>query len=248
VADADGDGVAEVFIGSEDGSLYSLSGKDGAVRWRYPTGWAVTGSPLVGDLERRGRSLVLAGSDDGHLYCLDAARGELLWRWATGAPVTATCAVADVAGDQALEVLFGSDNLYCLSSQGLLLWSHQDGRRFLNSPVVADLEGFGRASVIAGSDDLLCLDASTGELRWEWDFPDQSLFDPLLADLRNDGTLDLLVSSTDGYLWCFSPLPGAARQLPLWIRSRADAQNTGSIARGLAYAASRGLSPTPGSG
>lgn len=243
--DVDGEGIREVFLGCDDGFVYCVSGRDGAVRWRFLTGWAVTGSPLVGDLERKGRHLVLVGSDDGYLYCLDAVAGHMLWRWRTGAPVTGACAVADVAGDQALEVLFGSDNLYCLSSQGMLLWTHEDGRRFVTSPVVADLEGFGRASVIAGSDDLLCLDASTGEERWQWTFRDESLFDPLLVDLGNDGTLEVIVSSTDGYLWCFTPLPGTPRQVPLWIRSRANTQNTGNIPDGLAYAASRGLAVLP---
>ena len=51
-----------VYVGSNDGHMYALSSKDGALRWKFKTKDSVESSPTV----HGGR--VYFGSNDGNLY------------------------------------------------------------------------------------------------------------------------------------------------------------------------------------
>jgi outer membrane protein assembly factor BamB len=71
VADLDGDGGAEVIAGFEDGSLYVVDARDGALRWRFRTGREeIEASPAVADVDGDGMSEVFVAGHDRHLFCL----------------------------------------------------------------------------------------------------------------------------------------------------------------------------------
>lgn len=75
-----------IFTGGGDGVLRAVDAKDGAVRWTFATGGALTYPPAVW----RGR--LIAGSGDGYVYALEARTGRLLWRF-RAAPVERTIPV-----------------------------------------------------------------------------------------------------------------------------------------------------------
>ena len=63
-----------VYIGSNDGKVYALKAKTGALLWSYTTGGYVQSSPAVAN------GVVYVGSFDHNVYALDASSGERLWK------------------------------------------------------------------------------------------------------------------------------------------------------------------------
>jgi outer membrane protein assembly factor BamB len=78
IATADG----RVYVGSKDGYLYCLSLNDGRIRWRWQTGGAIIGRPIVDD------RLVYFLSMDNQLRALDRVVGNQ--RWKTALPARAS--------------------------------------------------------------------------------------------------------------------------------------------------------------
>ena len=57
------------------------------VKWKFPTGARVVGSPVMQD------KVIYFGSDDGNVYAVDAQSGQQIWKTATRGPVPCTPAI-----------------------------------------------------------------------------------------------------------------------------------------------------------
>ena len=64
-----------VYFGANDGFLYALDKATGKLTWRFETGGAIYGDPIV-DEEN---DTVLVGSGDGRFYAVKRADGKLAW-------------------------------------------------------------------------------------------------------------------------------------------------------------------------
>ena len=83
-----------VFIGSINGSIYSLDAKTGCTWWSFKAGSSIRPAPVVAKVGNR--TMVFIGDDAASTYALDAVSGELIWKEklddhpvarVTGAPV-----------------------------------------------------------------------------------------------------------------------------------------------------------------
>jgi outer membrane protein assembly factor BamB len=213
-----------VVIGSDDGFVYCLSGKEGTLLWRFRANWWVTASPTIADLEGDGSLEVLVGDTTGTLYCLNGATGESLWCYATSQPIVAEASCADLDGDGRKEVFFGSDALYRLDCSGSLEWRFAPGEHFSATPLLlSDEEG---GWVVISGDELYCLDAATGKPAWRRSLSNRGLFDASAA-LDKQRNLFLSLSTGNGQLLLLrSPSPSAIISLP-WPKPRANLRNTG---------------------
>lgn len=64
-----------LILGSGDGVVRALHGKDGTVRWEYPLGF-----PLLGPKLAIAPGVVYVAAGFGHVYALDLDDGHLLWQ------------------------------------------------------------------------------------------------------------------------------------------------------------------------
>jgi polyvinyl alcohol dehydrogenase (cytochrome) len=71
-----------VFVGNDNGYVYSLDAKSGCIYWSFETGSLVRGAVMVGAVTGQGRTRYAVYFGDGHAnaYALDAQSGKLLWK------------------------------------------------------------------------------------------------------------------------------------------------------------------------
>jgi outer membrane protein assembly factor BamB len=153
--------------------------------WRFETGDAVWGSPVVAD------GVVYIGSYDRHLYALDAESGELEWRFELEDRMDGTPAVVDGV------VYFGSfdKRVYAVDAMtGEKIWSFWTGGIVRSSPtVIGDVVFVGshcRTNECQHYYDerfakigfVFALDAESGDLLWEYESGDEIISSPAYAD------------------------------------------------------------------
>ncbi len=66
-----------VFVGSADGSVYSLNASTGCIWWTYSAGVWVRSAPTVAKVN--GEWMVFVGDESGKARALDAATGAVVW-------------------------------------------------------------------------------------------------------------------------------------------------------------------------
>jgi uncharacterized repeat protein (TIGR01451 family) len=72
------------------------------------------------------------------------------------------------------------------------------------SPAVADMDGDGSQEVIGAGDTLVSLNGQDGSLRWKAPLAVHSAWaDVVVADIDGNGSLDIAVTTADGYLFRF---------------------------------------------
>jgi len=71
-----------VFVGSDNGYVYSLDAESGCVYWSFETGSIIRNSPAVGPVTGHDgvEYAVFVGDGHGEVYALDMATGRLLWQ------------------------------------------------------------------------------------------------------------------------------------------------------------------------
>jgi hypothetical protein len=114
--DLDKNGTKEIVYGVQDGTVQALS-PAGRVVWTFQRRGHISGSVLVGDLDRADSALeVFAGSHNGFVYLL-GPRGQLKWEFQPGGRLAYMGITAeDIDGDGLVEVLINNDeNLYSFS-------------------------------------------------------------------------------------------------------------------------------------
>lgn len=71
-----------VFVGSDNGFVYSLDATTGCVYWSFENGSIIRNAPLVGPVKGQGsaRYAVYFGDGKANVFALDAQTGRLLWK------------------------------------------------------------------------------------------------------------------------------------------------------------------------
>ncbi len=191
--DWDGDGTLEVIAGN---TIYRA---DGSILWA--DAWEDE-APAVGDFNLDGRpDLVRAGGGQVRVTLND---GSLLWTvlilggGSAGAPT-----VADFDGDGLPEVGVADLSMYTVyDTDGTVLWSNivSDYSSSRTGSSVFDFEGDGIAEVVYADEHTLWIfDGETGEVRLEQNgHASGTLMEyPLIADVDNDGSTEIIVASND---------------------------------------------------
>ena len=119
VADGDGDGVPEVYVGSDGNRIAALNARTGETEWTtaLSTDANILPAPVTGDVDGDGHPEVVAATNDGAVHVLDPQSGEVVASYERDVSVWVHPTVADIDGDGAAEVLvmYGDGRVVALS-------------------------------------------------------------------------------------------------------------------------------------
>ena len=214
-----------VYVGSDDGRVWSFTARGGAVRWSTRTSGPVRSSPAVaGDT-------VYVGSDDGRIYALSTRTGRVRWSRGLGGRVTGSPLVADG------RVFVGSrgGTFYALDADtGRTRWRHTTWS-------VWDAAAYADGTVFVGSDQekVFAFSATTGRTKWVADVWGRVRSTPAVHGER------LYVGTDRGTLYALDRRSGARRWSTQAVRAGDGfVRCAPAIAEGRVYV-SLGLTTTP---
>src|SRR5206468_4454167 len=74
--------AGRVFVGSDNGFVYSLDAATGCVYWSFENGAIIRGSVTIGPVTGQGsaRYAVFFGDGRADVFAVDAQNGKLLWK------------------------------------------------------------------------------------------------------------------------------------------------------------------------
>ena len=108
MADGDGDGAAELYLGLTNGTVLAVDAATGATAWKTTVGTGdtpVVSSPVLANVDGEGASEVVAVSRGGTVSVLDAASGAELAASERSVPIWTFPTPADLDDDGTEEVL-----------------------------------------------------------------------------------------------------------------------------------------------
>src|SRR4051812_34175613 len=139
-----------VFVGSDNGYVYSIDAKTGCVYWSFEAGSIIRNAITVGAVQGNGDAKYAAFVGDGHanVYAIDAQNGKLLWKTKVDPHFVARITAGTRYYDGKLIVPVSSSEEFSSGNPGYSCCTS-------------------RGSVVA-------LDASTGKQIWKaWVVPDE---------------------------------------------------------------------------
>lgn len=232
IADADNSGESELYVGSQDFSMYVFE-PNGNMHGGFPvaTDEQIWGAPGLADLDKDGDLELLFGSRDTRFYVYreDGSAyfgGSNPWFVdlpGSGEEIRTAATIADVDRDSRLEFFFGSDlgRIYGFNHDGTPIVPG-NGELFVCPPgdtqarvwgtlAVADLANDGTREIVFTSwNDSLYVITPTGTR--VPGFPrgasgganNDFKRGPVIGDLDADGTKEILAGSFNGNLYCFN--------------------------------------------
>jgi len=201
VADVNKDGSLDIIIGSEN-YVYVFN-SNGEMIWRFPLESFIVSCPVLGNFDSDDFLEIVVCTRNGYVYLLDDD-GKKLWEFKTGGIWLSSPAVGDIDEDGRLEIVIGSlDNyLYVINDDGTLLWKFCTNGDTRN-PILGDVDNDEELEIIVGTmnftyTNLYVLNGKDGTLLWNFTTGGSIPFSPLLADMNDDGFLDVIVYSMGG--------------------------------------------------
>jgi outer membrane protein assembly factor BamB len=147
-----------VFLGDQNGTVYSFRTYDGHVNWTFQAGGAVKGGVAFA------HNTIYFGDYGAHVYAVNAADGQEVWSASGGDTFYSTPAVAFG------RVYIGSTSgaVYAFwANSGAVAWTASTGAYVYASPAAAVVPGLGPTVYIGSYDGhLYAYNADNGAVRW----------------------------------------------------------------------------------
>ncbi|MBC8311161.1 MAG: C10 family peptidase [Candidatus Marinimicrobia bacterium] len=228
--DLDGNGRADIVVGTESDDLILVIFDDGSYDILFDGNEKFKSPPSIATLN--GENVIFSGSDDGHLYGVNID-GELRFDIVTGDKIRTSPAFAKLPSGIAIVVGSYDGYLYAVDTNGNALpgWPVNTSSSVIIDPVVTDIDGDNQPDIITGN--------SLGQLvAYHLDgsivdgFPIQSGFGfsggILSADIDNDGDIELSMG-TNTILSTFD-IKVASQSIEGWEMHRGNVLRNGFYA------------------
>lgn len=211
LADINGDGNLEIVFGDADGNI-QIYRHDGTPLpgWPVSTGAMLSASPIaVGDLNGDGIPAIVAGGTEGQIFA-HAPDGSVLpgWPWVHSMHAPMHVAIGAIGGPHPRAVVWTSDVVLGFRDHTGQAYPGAIGRLFGGyevftcGPVIGDVSGNGVNDVVValGSEVRALPPMSAGSTFW-YPLPAAVSDRPALADLDQDGDVEVLVPLASGQLY-----------------------------------------------
>ena len=213
IGDVDNDGLDEVVFGSHDRKLYILN-YSGQQELAYNQAGYIVGSPALYNLDDDSDLEIIFttqnGNDAGELYAIHHDGSNV-----DGFPVnigermSAGPAIGDLEGDGIVDIVVCTwgEKIYAFDKFGVLKFDKVTTKRFNTPATLVDLDNDGDLEIVAGNDDgqLFVLHHDGSELAY-FDTGDDIRGGISVADVDDDGSLDLLFAGYDDMVHIWNPL------------------------------------------
>ena len=150
----------KIFVGSMDGSFYSLDSRSGSLLWNFTTWGArpILTTPIVVDGQ------VCFASNDGFLYNLNSTTGELVWKYQINTIGNYQYSSPSYSnGKVFIGSRFPLNEIKSINFlTGELIWSLPTGS-ITGTAALFD----GRVYIVTSSNSIFSLDENTGDIVWE---------------------------------------------------------------------------------
>ncbi len=169
-----------------------------------------TSSPCIGDQDLDGVFEIIIGTRFG-IICINADDFSR-WEYTTDNDVYCTPSLLNVDSDPEYEIVFTCIDgyIYCIDDQGDFLWKTALIGELStgSSPAIYDVDLDGKHEIYVGTGERFCNYDSDGSLLWsvtatatEYETFEGS---PVIANIDNEGSLEILIQSSSNKLYCFS--------------------------------------------
>lgn len=184
--------------------------------WPMALGGASSSSAAVVNLDADNANELVYGDQAGKIHAVNPNGTELPgFPYQAASAIVGAVAVADVTSNPGLEIVacVNNSHIICLSSTGALLWDVAAGGTLRSNPIIANLNMTGAPEIIAFTQtgSIVALTA-TGQTYPN--FPVTGLGAMLapgaVADLNNDGQLDIVVATLSGNLQAINSATGTS--------------------------------------
>ncbi|MBN1975835.1 MAG: VCBS repeat-containing protein, partial [Anaerolineae bacterium] len=219
LADVDGDGDLEIFVGL--GEAWGWQGFTGVHAWHHDgttvAGWwnittegPVQAAPMVGDIDGDGDLEIVAATGEGRVYAWEADGTPVAGWPRSESGRRLEPALSDLDGDGDLEIVAGADD-------GTVQAWHHDGTAASGWPVNTSSFGWTSAPVIGdidgdGDPEVVCASETGRVFAWHHDggrvsgWPRSTKWGwyanaPVLGDLDGNGNLEIVYISDRIYAW-----------------------------------------------
>ncbi|HEU5199630.1 MAG TPA: PQQ-binding-like beta-propeller repeat protein, partial [Ktedonobacterales bacterium] len=247
--------AASLYLSSDDGFVYALTGADGSVRWKFDLGNAQNGRSKNSGALALDQNVVYVVSTDNTIYALNASDGTVRWQARCDGGFGYTAPVAQ----NGILYLSNATTVYALDANtGEERWRKVVGNTETLALSVANNLVLVRAQDLNSTDGtLLALSATDGKQRWSTPFSSAILSTPALADgaayltaVSAVGAETLAaLSAADGKQRWQKQLPGGGGDVPLEEQGVVYVDSGGNLlALSAADGTTRWLKPLDGRG
>jgi len=216
--DTNYNGLSIITFGSDDGNLYCVTSA-GKTLPGFPvnTQGSIKSSPVLADLRGDGQKYIVVFSGSGRLYVYDL-QGNVV----PGFPkilqqsfdafgsflILPSPAVADLFLDGSREIITGTidSNLYVVTNSGKVLngFPQKLDNLVYSSPVISKFQDGTNKIVITTSGGTLYIFNRDGTLFNKKKLGDEFISSPVMYDINNDGTKDIIAITSDGIIHCLN--------------------------------------------
>ena len=225
IADVDLDGELEVVVpASSPYRVYCFNGLTGDVEWSTSTGYpnCIDSPPAVADVDNDYKPEVILGTFYGYVFCLNGEDGSICWdiNLGTDSYIQSGPNILDLDSDGQLDIVVaqysGDCRIYALrGNDGSTLWHSDIPQDYMyHGASFADIDEDGKPEIAIGCYDkhVYVLNGEDGSLEWSYTAPYYIAAPTSIADLNNDGHLEVVfvsynilgvLSNTGDLLWSY---------------------------------------------
>ncbi len=194
VFDIDKDGKKEIIYGGWDQHLHVLNAIDGSEKFNVDMLDTIWTMPKIADINKDGDFDILVSAD----ITENSDAG------------TMTGGIFHVVSSEGLQNIAGFDQ-YIGNKNYTTLKGKYEEQALWSSPVVADIDNDGYLEIIYGTGNFFHDDRGQYIRVWRHDGSEmfklqtvgRTFSSPIVADINNDGYLEILTTTLDGYLFCW---------------------------------------------